>query len=49
MEKCNHKYSDGSTAIEQVLFYDEDEHGREKLEVDYEFCALCGKRFCVSG
>ena len=46
--KCDHKYSDNTSAIEQVLFWDIDKYGNEKLEVDYEFCALCGKRFCVS-
>lgn len=44
---CDHKYSDGTEAVEKVLFEETDKYGHKSLQVDYEFCALCGKRFIV--
>ena len=44
MEKCDHTYSEKEDAIEKVCFYNEE---TKRIEVDYEFCALCGKRFVV--
>lgn len=46
---CNHKYINGQDSVEQVLFNHKDKYGHESLQVDYEFCTLCGKKFIVSG
>jgi hypothetical protein len=42
---CDHEYLDGKSAIEEVMFYEEDEDGKKHLKIDYLICALCGKRF----
>ena len=46
---CEHKHSDGTDAVENVLFYETDKFGKKSLQVDYMLCVLCGKRFTVSG
>jgi hypothetical protein len=46
---CNHEYSEGKSAIEKILFYDIDEYGNKSLQVDYEICMVCGRKFIVSG
>lgn len=46
--ECDHKWNDGTSAIEPVLFYEEDKNGNLRLQVDYLECELCGRRFIVS-
>lgn len=49
MSDCDHKYISGQSAIEQVWFYEKDKYGKSSLQINYEFCTLCGKKFTVSG
>jgi hypothetical protein len=46
--ECDHKWNDGTSAIEPVLFYEEDKNGNLRLQVDFLECELCGRRFIVS-
>lgn len=49
MTECDHKHTNGTIAVENVLFYETDKFGKKSLQVDYILCILCGKRFIVSG
>ena len=47
-EECDHTYSNGVCAIKTVWFREKAKDGIERTVRDYEYCDLCGKRFCVS-
>lgn len=46
--ECDHIHCDDTSAIVTVWYRAKDKNGKEYTARDYEYCEICGKRFCVS-